>query len=184
MTIENLILSLGLSSHHVLILILCIPYLQPIPFPGLSSIFAIVIMSISFFLLLEGPPWLPEKIRNISLSQEFLFRVLATAEKIWLRIEKIVHPRMSIIFKIPGLKTFDFLIVLVSAVLLSLPLPIPFSNFIPILPIFVNSLGHLEEDGLLVLFSYILFVLNIIFFVSLGAGLFSGIEALLAKFNF
>lgn len=179
---KQLIELLGENSHHILIIFFCIPYLQPIPLPGLSSIFAMIILTISFFLFLRKPPWLPTKIKNIHLKQDLLFRIFTNAEKIWSKLEKVIYPRFQIVFSFPGAKTLDFFIVMISTVLLSLPLPIPFSNFIPTLPIFINSLGHLEEDGLLILISYILFALNILFFISLGAGIFSGIEALIGHF--
>lgn len=183
MTLQELVELLGEQSHHILIIIFCIPYLQPIPFPGLSSIFALVIIILSFFLLLQRPPWFPTKIQKFEFKQEILLRLLTASQNVWKKIGKIIHTRLSFVFKIPGAKTADFLMVLVSSLLLSLPLPIPFSNLIPTLPIFFNSLGHLEEDGFLVIFSYILFILNILFFMSLGAGIFSGAELLLQKFS-
>lgn len=182
LSLKQLIELLGENSHHILIIFFCIPYLQPIPFPGLSSIFAFVILTISFFLLMQKAPWLPAKINGVRLKQDLLLKIISGAEKIWMKLEKVIYPRFPIVFSFPGAKVFDFFMVLISAILLSLPLPIPFSNFIPTLPIFINSLGHLEEDGLLILISYVLFALNLLFFASLGAGIFSGIETLIGYF--
>ena len=58
-------------------------------------------------------------------------------------------------------------IVSVDASGFALPLPIPFSNTVPAIVIFIHSLGRLERNGALLLLSYLIFGLCLGFFVVL-----------------
>jgi hypothetical protein len=66
----------------------------------------------------------------------------------------------------------------IHAGLLALPLPIPFSNTFPAWAIFFHTLGQLEEDGALIIVSYIQTLLCFAYFGALALGLGFGLEIL------
>jgi hypothetical protein len=170
LTLSRVFEILGEQGHAMLILFLCLPFLQPIPLPGLSTPLGLLIAIVALFLFLNRPPWLPQHFANLKISSEVLVRVSEVAEKIWLRAAKILHPRMIFFHDYKFFRICNLLIVAFNAFLLALPLPIPFSNTVPVIAIVLNSIGHIEKDGLLILASYLwcLFVLS--FFGSLAWG--------------
>ncbi len=67
-------------------------------------------------------------------------------------------------------RVLNLLVIVMNAVLLSLPLPIPFSNTVPVIAIVLNAIGHMEKDGIFILFSYLWCLIVGCFFATLAAG--------------
>jgi len=150
-------LSIGMLVSHtgrdallIVSLISILPFMQPIPVPGLSTILGFIIFLQGVALVFKGEPLLSEKMREIKISSE-LFRLIRGA---FIRVSWITS-RISN-FKHPWAKSYPSRVlcgiaIMTSAAFLSLPLPIPFSNFIPALAIFMICAGLLEEDLMLIL---------------------------------
>lgn len=150
-------ITLGKIVEHVegeALLILCLvsilPFMQPIPIPGLSSILGFIVLLQGFGLMLKGKPVLTKKMRELNITHERFEIIYKAAQKFssfTTKISAFKHPltntRASQIL-------CGFAIVLSSA-FLSLPLPIPFSNLVPALSIFLICIGLLEEDIILIL---------------------------------
>lgn len=133
----------------VVCLISILPFMQPIPIPGVSSVLGIVAMMQGLSLMFIHKPLLTQKMREVSISHEKFAIFYKAAEKFTKVTDKIAvahHPatNLKVVRFICGLSIF------LSAAFLSLPLPIPFSNFIPALSIGLVCLGLLEEDLILV----------------------------------
>jgi hypothetical protein len=60
------------------------------------------------------------------------------------------------------------IVMLISAAILLLPLPIPFSNVLPAWAIFLVACGLLERDGLFVVLGYAGFLVGAAYFILLG----------------
>ena len=58
--------------------------------------------------------------------------------------------------------------VLIAALVLVLPLPIPFTNSFPAWAILLVAAGLLERDGLFILAGYLIFALGVLYFIFLG----------------
>lgn len=137
----------------VVSLISILPFMQPIPIPGLSSILGLVVMLQGIGLMLWNKPLLTEKMKAVEISKDkfdFIYRAAVKFSSFTSKISAFKHPitntRVSQI--ICGLA------IIISAGFLSLPLPIPFSNFIPALSIFLICVGLLEEDIILIMIGY------------------------------
>lgn len=150
-------ITLGKIVEHVegeALLILCLvsilPFLQPIPIPGLSSILGFIVLLQGLGLMFWSKPLLTKKMREVNITHERFEIIYKAAQKFSSFTSKISA------FKHPMTNTrvshvlCGFAIVL-SASFLSLPLPIPFSNLIPALSIFMICVGLLEEDLVLIL---------------------------------
>ncbi|UYL08271.1 exopolysaccharide biosynthesis protein [Bdellovibrio sp. SKB1291214] len=161
---------LGEEGHGMILLILCLPYLFPIPVPGLSTISGMLIILVSFFLFLRRPPWLPQRWENVKISANTIIKTSTYAEKVWTYVAKIVRKRMMFFHDMPVFRLLNFLVLAVNAVLLALPLPIPFSNTVPAISIVLCAIGYLEKDGLFTLFSYAWCAVVASFFTSLAIG--------------
>ncbi|MEK2687627.1 exopolysaccharide biosynthesis protein [Bdellovibrio sp. GT3] len=161
---------LGEEGHGMILLFLCLPYLFPIPVPGLSTISGILIILVSFFLLRRRPPWLPKRWEQVSVSAKTVLKLSNYAEKVWTYVAKIVRKRMQFFYELQAFRVLNFLVLSVNACLLALPLPIPFSNTVPAIAIVLSAIGYLERDGLFTLFSYLWCAIVASFFTSLAMG--------------
>lgn len=174
LTLQDVFTILGNKGDEILLIFLCLPFLQPIPLPGLSTPLGVMVVMIGILSYFDRPPWLPKKFRGRTLGKKLLLSTLTVAEKVWTQVEKILEPRWDIFFKHPFFKIFNTLVICSQGLLLCLPLPIPFSNNIPALVIVANAIGQLEEDGLVVVISYFIFAGALVFFSSIAFGLESG----------
>lgn len=173
LTIGEITVLLGEMGHGILILLLCIFFLQPIPLPGISTPIGIIIITSATLQFLNKAPWIPRRYRHRVIPHRVLKKMLRVARRIWSFLEKWMHPRLLFLTQSPGFRFLNWLLLIISGLLLGLPLPIPFSNTLPALVILSLIFAQLEEDGFLVLFGYLLGSLMFLFFFSLGAGIWS-----------
>lgn len=157
-TLPNI--TLGKIVEHVegeALLILCLitilPFMQPIPIPGVSSILGLIVLLQGLGLMIWGRPLLTQKMKDTKITHEkfeFIYRAAVKFSKITSKISTFKHPVTNTRIS----QILCGLAIVISAAFLSLPLPIPMSNFIPALSIFVICVGLLEEDLMLILIGY------------------------------
>lgn len=179
-TLGSLVRALEGRSHALLILVLVVPFLQPIPLPGISTIFGLAIAAIGMQMALGRPPWLPARLREQRISRELLGRIGRIGRALFQRFERFIKPRGRFFHAHPGMRRTTGAAILGAGLLLSLPLPIPVSNFLPALSIALLSLGSLEEDGLVVVLGFVAFAVACAFFVGLVLLPVLGIDSLRA----
>jgi hypothetical protein len=177
-TLQSLIDNLGDRGHIIAILFLTIPFVQPVPMLGLSTIFGAAIITIAGTYALGKKAWVPQKVGSRELPQNLLKTICEKGAKVFLWLERWVRPRGKIFHQWSGMKTFAAFCVIACALLLALPIPIPASNTIPALPIILISLGLLEEDGWFIVAGYIAGAAAIIFFGVIIIGPFFGLNFL------
>lgn len=174
LSIQQIFNLLGEKGHLILILFFSVPFLQPIPLVVLSTPLGLLVVIVSYFYLIEKPPWLPQQFRNLKVSKAILFKTIELIQKIWFYLEKVLRPRWTVLHDVKGFRVLNFALVASSAILLALPLPIPFSNTIPALAVVLNTIGQLEEDGVIIFLSFFSYLFSLAFFVGLGTGLLIG----------
>ena len=133
----------------VMCLISILPFMQPIPLPGVSTVLGFVACLQGVSLMFVQKPLLTQRMKNIAISREKFELIYRAAERFCRVTDKLAiapHPWTNS-------KASRFLCgasIVISSLFLSLPLPIPFSNFVPALSIALVCLGLLEEDIILV----------------------------------
>lgn len=170
-------------GYVLLVMLLALPFSTPIPLPGLSTPFGMVIVLIGVRLALGQKPWLPQRLLDTRLSPRFFVKVFAAARKVLRVFEYFLRPRLLWITGSPGLLQLHAVPIVLCSVLLLLPLPIPFSNIIPAFSILLISAGLLERDGAFILSGYFGFVLSVVFFVVMGIAGKEGVEAIFQWFT-
>ena len=70
--------------------------------------------------------------------------------------------RLVWLVKNPILHMFHGIVIAFLSLFLALPLPIPFTNLFVSFPLFFFGLALLEDDGILILFAYLLTILGLI----------------------
>ncbi len=137
----------------ILSLVAILPFMQPIPIPGLSSILGIIVFLQGVGLMLWSKPLLTKRLKAVVISHEKFEIIYKAALKLSAFTSTISMFKHPIINSRPS-HILSGLSIILSSAFLSLPLPIPFSNFIPALSIFFICVGLLEEDIVLILIGY------------------------------
>jgi hypothetical protein len=169
-TIREVIAVLHGRAYTLLLIVLALPFCTPIPLPGLSTPFGLMIALVGFRLSLRQVPWLPGRLLDVALPPAFFGRVLLAGRRIVRMIEWALRPRWVSLFDRGVLHHAYGVVVLVCGVLLMLPLPIPFSNSLPAFTVMLTAAALLERDGYCAVAALVLFTVTLCFFAALGWG--------------
>jgi hypothetical protein len=137
----------------ILCLIAILPFMQPIPIPGLSSILGLIVLLQGVGMVVFGKPLLTKKLRMVVISHEKFEVIHRAATKFSNLISKISAFKHPLVASRPS-HIISGISIILSSAFLSLPLPIPFSNLIPAMSIFLICIGLLEEDIVLILMGH------------------------------
>ena len=180
LTIGDLVDRLEGRVYTLLLVILALPFCQPIMLPGLSTPFGMVIALLGLRFALRQYPWLPQRLLKIHLSGKYFPKILHGSARVLGGIEKILHPRLSFLFEYRLTQFLAGMAVFLSGLMLLLPLPIPFSNMLPALTVVLVASAFSERDGATLGAGLILFLISLGF---IGAIFFGGSEAITWIFN-
>jgi hypothetical protein len=161
LTLRALLHLLGERGLLMACMIFAIPSLLPIPLPGMSVPQGIVIAMVGLGILLNRSPFLPERALEHKLSHNHLFMILEKGVKLFARIEKLSYPRLPFMTHGALMRSFNGILLVVGALLLGAPFPIPFSNVIPAYGILFLAFGTLQRDGWLVIGGYAMLILTV-----------------------
>ncbi|MGF1518392.1 MAG: exopolysaccharide biosynthesis protein [Nodosilinea sp.] len=149
----------GERTFGFLFVLLALPSALPVPAPGYAIPFGIVIFLLAVQLIAgRTRPWVPEGWKTRQFD-------LATVQKIigasipWLRrLEAIARPRLTpVCTSLPGRTVIGVAIALMA---ISMMLPIPLTNTLPAIGIFVTGFGLLDDDGVISLGGLVLCVMG------------------------
>ena len=167
-TLQEVILVLRGRAYLLLVILLALPFCTPIPLPGLSTPLGLAIALISLRLALGQHPWLPDKLLRKQLPVGFFARVFAAVTGIIRLLEKLLRPRATLLADVGLLRQLHAVLMLIAAVVLLLPLPIPFTNTFPAWVILLVAGGLLERDGAAIAAGYAVFAAGSLYFLFLG----------------
>ena len=159
--LEDILSLAGERIFGFLFVILSIPSALPIPAPGYSIPFGIAMFFLAFQLVIgRKKPWLPQKMMKGSIKLETLQGVLKKASPHLERIEALARPRFAYICtSFPGRFIIGSAIALMSV---SMMIPIPGTNTLPAMGIFLTGFGLLEDDGAICLGGLVLCLIGLI----------------------
>jgi hypothetical protein len=165
--IGTLIQRLESKGFGVLLAILSLPSALPIPAPGYSTPFGIAICLLALQMFFgRQAVWLPKTLTNFKIKSKTLIQMLTAATKLLIKIEVYIRPRWQLSQK----QWFIRLVALNIGVLACLMImPIPMTNTLPAMIIFLCAVAISENDGLICAVSIGLGMLAIAFYVSLIA---------------
>ncbi|NES69044.1 MAG: exopolysaccharide biosynthesis protein [Okeania sp. SIO2D1] len=145
-TLGDIIDLAGERIFGFLFVILSIPSALPVPAPGYSIPFGILLLLLALQLIIGShTPWLPKSWLNNSISLEKVQGILKKAIPWLQRIEFLSRPRLSYICT-----SFVGRVIIGCAIALmaiSMMIPIPGTNTLPAIGIFVTGFGLLDDDG-------------------------------------
>jgi hypothetical protein len=144
--------------------------LVAIPFVGLSTPFGLAVAFVGLQIVIgKDRPWLPQRIRRRQISVAALDRITRWLTR-WTRwMTPLVKPRWPRWTSRAGFVAIGVGLV-IQGVGLALPIPIPGSNLMFVVPILVYAIGVLDEDGLLVAIAHAATLANIVLIIALWQG--------------
>lgn len=129
-----------------ILMLLALPSALPVPAPGYSTPFGIAIALLGAQMILgRHVPWLPQKVRGLSLSKGVADKMLLTASRFLGKIEHFIQPRLRWFTSLQSRRLLGLLIIVMGSLMI---LPIPLTNTFPAMVVFAMALAILEEDGL------------------------------------
>ncbi len=145
-TLSDLLDLAGERTFGFLFVLLSFPSALPIPAPGYSVPFGIAMVLLAGQLLLgREKPWFPNSWRNHGFEVNNVRQVLKLGLPWLRRIELISRPRLTpVCNSLPGRTVIGLAIALMS---ISMMIPIPGTNTLPAMGIFVTGFGLLDNDG-------------------------------------
>jgi hypothetical protein len=157
-TFGTLLDRLDQRSYAILLIILSLPSALPVPAPGYSTPFALILAPLAVQMIVgKAEPWFPQKVRDRRIKGESDSKLVGAMLKFIRFFERFSRPRWARLFRLRGTQIFLGFIVLLCA--LSMMIPLPLTNTVPAMGIFFIGLSLLEED----------FVIGVVGFVLGGA---------------
>ncbi len=157
-------------GYMLLLMLLALPFCTPIPLPGVSLPFGLVVALIGFRLALRQQPWLPARLLAVEVPSTFFPQFLGATRRLVRGMEWLLRPRWMFLVETRILHHLYGATILVCGVLLLLPIPLPFSNGLPALTVVLLAAALLERDGYFVLAGMALFVVTLAYFGALAFG--------------
>ncbi|MEL6161436.1 MAG: exopolysaccharide biosynthesis protein [Cyanobacteria bacterium J06623_5] len=145
-TLNEILEIAGERTFGFLFVLLSLPSALPIPAPGYSTPFGIVMFLLAAQLIAgRDQPWLPEKFRKKGFERAQVQALIGKGIPWLQRIETVAKPRLTpVCTSRTGQMVIGIAIALMS---ISMMIPIPLTNTLPAIGIFVTGFGLLDDDG-------------------------------------
>ncbi|HVJ65896.1 MAG TPA: exopolysaccharide biosynthesis protein [Bdellovibrionota bacterium] len=173
-TIGQLVKRIGERGLGLVVVVLSIPFLQPVPMFGMSTVIGAVVMIMGLAIFLERDPWIPQKFAQRVIPTKTILSVCTAGRKVFGFTEKFIKPRGRFMHEGASLKKMSGAFIFLSAFLLALPLPIPGTNMPPAAAMFFLALGFIERDGYVIAFGYLCFWVTVAYFSFLAWASYQG----------
>lgn len=158
-TLREILTLAGERTFGFLFVLLALPSALPIPAPGYSVPFGILLFLLAVQLVVGRTRlWMPETWNDKAFDLTTVQNII-TAGTPWLRrLEAISRPRLTpVCASSPGRVVIGVAIALMS---ISMMIPIPLTNTLPAMGIFVTGFGLLDDDGAISLAGLVLCVMG------------------------
>lgn len=153
----------GDKGFGLFLAILSLPSALPVPAPGYSTPFGILLVLLGAQLTVGRPrPWLPERALKAAVGKDFARKIFGAASKILKWTELLIRPRMKWINGRTGQTFLGCVVVFMGSLMI---IPIPMTNTFPAFVIFMIGVSLSEDDGLAALFAFATGVLAAVFYI-------------------
>lgn len=145
-TLADVLALAGERTFGFLFVLLALPSALPVPAAGYSVPFGVVMLLLAVQLIVgKKTPWLPSRVLEHRFPLEQV-QGLVKAGIPWMqRIEQFSKPRLT---PVCTSRTGQAVIgVAISLMAISMMIPIPGTNTLPAMGIFVTGFGLLDDDG-------------------------------------
>ncbi|HVU25565.1 MAG TPA: exopolysaccharide biosynthesis protein [Opitutus sp.] len=167
-TLRAVLEALRGRAYELLMILFVLPFAAPVAVPGTSTPFGLAIAGIAVQLAAGRLPWLPRWVLDARLPGGFFAKVMVAARGVVKFLEKFLRARGPALTASRRIVGVHLAAIVVAALVLALPLPIPFTNTLPGWAILLLALGLMERDGLFILAGHTALALSVAYFLLLG----------------
>jgi len=172
-TLASVLELAGERTFGFLFVLLALPSALPIPAAGYSVPFGVVMLLLAVQLIVGAKtPWLPSRIMHRPIAIKRVQGFVKSGIPWMQKIERLSKPRLTLVCTTyVGRVVIGLAIALMS---ISMMIPIPGTNTLPAMGIFVTGFGLLDDDGAISLAGLLLCVcgatltLSILYALSVG----------------
>ncbi|MGK0176518.1 MAG: hypothetical protein ACJAT5_000336 [Lentimonas sp.] len=156
-SIGELMEAVGDKGFGLLLVILSLPSALPIPALGYSTLFGICMAIIAVQIFIgRTQVQLPKRLKKIRIPLKLVKSITGFALHFLKRTEKLIKPRQRWIHSKLGHSVLSITIFVMA---LFMMFPIPGTNTLPAMAIFVIGISIAEEDGLIAILAVLLSIL-------------------------
>ncbi len=142
----------GDKGFGLLLAILALPSALPVPAPGYSTPFGILLVLLGVQMAAgRSRPWLPERALRRKVSKQTAGKIFGAASRFLHWTERLIRPRMRWINRTGGRIFLGCVVILMAGLMI---LPIPMTNTFPAMDIFLVGVALSEDDGLAALVAF------------------------------
>lgn len=163
----TVISALAGRSHAVAIVFLSFPLCLPVGIPVLSTALGLTLGLVGFLLAIGRELWIPRSIASKSIPCNRLSQIIERLLRFAARLERFFHPRALFFATNSRMIRMHGFFIMFLGLVAAIPLPLPFNNLVAAFPILLLGFSLLEEDGLLVIVSYIAAIPFLIYYGAL-----------------
>jgi hypothetical protein len=143
----------GDKGFGLMLAILSLPSALPVPAPGYSTPFGILLVLLGSQLVAGRTVlWLPERTLKKEVTKKFAGKIFGAGTKVLHFSEKLIRPRMRWINSVGGRMFLGFIVIFMASLMI---LPIPMTNTLPAMIIFWVGVSLTEDDGLAAIGAFI-----------------------------
>jgi hypothetical protein len=177
-TLADILLLTEERIFGVLLVVLSLPSALPVPAPGYSVPFGFLIFVLAVQLIAGARiPWLPQRLSRHPLELTTVQGVLKAGLPWLRRIEAVTRPRLTqVCTSLLGRVVIGLAIALMG---ISMMIPIPGTNTLPAIGVFITGFGLLEDDGAISLAGLVVCLMGFMLSTSILVALFWGGASLL-----
>ncbi len=144
-TVQGILEAVGEKSFGLLLVVLSLPSALPVPAPGYSVPFGIILFLLGIQMAAgRSAPRLPRRLGRIELSNRAAAAMETAGTRFLAKLEFLIRPRLHWIGSRAGRAAMSGLVLFMA---LLMCVPIPGTNTIPAIAVFLIGIGLAEEDG-------------------------------------
>lgn len=179
LTLGKIVDTLGNKGFGILLIFLSLPSAIPAPAAGYSIPFGLILIALSVQMLLgRSTPAIPTKAKSLKFNKKLIHKMVQALNFFFKYTEHLIRPRLRWL----NARTGRFLmstIILIMGTLMCIP--IPGTNTLPAMVIFLIGVGVSEDDGL---FSIGAICVGILAVVLYACALYYGMEIIDAALDY
>lgn len=161
-TVQQILTILSKRGIEALLIIFSIP----IPIPGISNLFGLILAILGVQFAFGSKLWVPKWVSKRKINSQHLKLFIEKTKDALDALHKVIHPRLPFFIQNPFMSKVNAILICLLAFIVAIPIPIPLTNILFATPILAMALGLLNDDGLFVLIGYIIVLID--FFVLRG----------------
>ncbi len=165
--IRLLVEELGPRGPATLILLFGLPMALPLMLPGIGTPFGLMTGAVGSQLGWRKRLWLPPSVLDRPISAESLLKIADYVEKAEHILAKLTKPRLRGLVSSIWVLRFTGILIFICSLVMVIPLPLPFTNMLPSVPMVVMAAAILGFDGFMLILGCLLAFLGIAIYATI-----------------